>query len=121
MVNKYVVVDNNRVVNIAVADEEFATKNRWLPFTPEAQIGFAYDGKKFFADEVYISSVANQVRATRDDILAKYVDPIVLNPLRWNDLTQEQKDALSQYRKDLLDIPEQEGFPLNVAWPTFPL
>ena len=44
------------------------------------------------------------VRADRDRILATEVDPIVSNPLRWNDLTAEQQNAWATYRRALLDI-----------------
>lgn len=44
------------------------------------------------------------VRADRDNLLATEVDPIVSNPLRWNDLTTEQQDAWATYRRALLDI-----------------
>jgi hypothetical protein len=44
------------------------------------------------------------VRAERDRLLATEVDPIVSNPLRWADLTDEQRAAWSTYRRALLDI-----------------
>lgn len=60
------------------------------------------------------------VRAQRDSILANEVDPIVSNPLRWADMTTEEQNAWSQYRTDLLNVPQQAGFPHNVTWPTKP-
>jgi hypothetical protein len=60
------------------------------------------------------------VRSRRDMLLAIEVDPIVSNPLRWADMTTEQQNAWSQYRTDLLNITDQEGFPHNVTWPTKP-
>jgi hypothetical protein len=63
---------------------------------------------------------AEDVRATRAAILLYEVDPIVSNPLRWSDMTTEQQNAWSQYRTDLLNITDQEGFPHNVTWPTRP-
>ena len=62
-----------------------------------------------------------QVRAQRDKLLKDQVDPLVTNSLRWTDLTQAEKDALTQYRRDLLDITDQPGFPRMVTWPTYPL
>lgn len=35
-------------------------------------------------------------------------------------LTTEQKQAWAEYRQALRDIPEQAGFPENVAWPLVP-
>ena len=63
---------------------------------------------------------ASQVRAERDMKLATEVDPIAGNALRWADLSTEQQQAWSVYRKALLDVPEQSGFPDNVVWPVSP-
>ena len=63
---------------------------------------------------------ATQVRAERDMKLSTEVDPIAGNTLRWNALTEEQQQAWADYRQALLDVPEQDGFPNNVVWPTKP-
>lgn len=64
--------------------------------------------------------MANQVRAERDAILTHTVDPIVTNPLRWDELSESQQQAWRDYRIALLNVPQQEGFPNNVTWPTAP-
>ena len=66
------------------------------------------------------AEAAAAVRGQRDMLLAQEVDPIVSNPLRWADMTTEQQNAWSQYRSDLLNITDQEGFPHDVTWPTKP-
>ena len=66
------------------------------------------------------AQAAAQVRAQRDRLLATEVDPLATNSLRWADLTSEEQTAWTQYRRDLLDITDQEGFPHNVTWPTKP-
>lgn len=63
---------------------------------------------------------AAQVRGERDNILSTVVDPLVSNPLRWADLTADQQTTWSQYRTDLLAVPQQSGFPTNITWPTKP-
>jgi hypothetical protein len=63
---------------------------------------------------------AGQVRAERDRILTTVVDPLVSNPLRWADLTETKQTEWSQYRTDLLNIPQQSGFPNTITWPTEP-
>ncbi len=60
------------------------------------------------------------MQQTRNSILFNEVDPIVSNPLRWSDLSQEQQQAWANYRKELLDLPQQEGFPHEVQWPERP-
>lgn len=70
--------------------------------------------------------IANQpaeeqtARFHRDVMLRSDVDPIVSNPLRWDALTTEKQSEWLQYRTDLLDVPEQSGFPSDIQWPTKP-
>lgn len=66
------------------------------------------------------AQAAASVRYQRDMLLQNEVDPIVSNPLRWADMTTEEQNAWSQYRTDLLNVPQQAGFPHNVTWPTKP-
>lgn len=66
------------------------------------------------------TTAANWARIQRDMLLETEVDPIVSNPLRWADMTTEQQNAWSQYRTDLLNITDQDGFPHSVTWPTKP-
>jgi hypothetical protein len=63
---------------------------------------------------------ADQVRRKRDNILTTVVDPLVSNPFRWADLTADKQTEWSQYRTDLLAVPQQAGFPNNITWPTKP-
>ena len=66
------------------------------------------------------AEAAAGVRGQRDYLLEIEVDPIVSNPLRWNDMTTAEQNAWTQYRTDLLNITDQAGFPHNVTWPTKP-
>lgn len=60
------------------------------------------------------------VRSERNIFLESNVDPLVTNSLRWADLTTEQQNAWTQYRTDLLNVPQQSGFPHTITWPTKP-
>jgi hypothetical protein len=60
------------------------------------------------------------LRAERDQRLAEEVDPVVTNPLRWAELTDAKQAEWTQYRTDLLNLPDQSGFPNTVSWPTKP-
>jgi len=66
------------------------------------------------------AAAAAQVRADRDNRLTTEVDPLVSNPLRWADLTSDKQAEWSQYRTDLLGVPQQAGFPADITWPTKP-
>jgi hypothetical protein len=63
---------------------------------------------------------ADLVRGERNYLLITVVDPIATNVLRWNDLTEAEQQALAKYRRNLLDVPNQDGFPQNVIWPVKP-
>jgi hypothetical protein len=70
--------------------------------------------------DLHPPQTAEDVRSKRNYTLAIVVDPLVSNPLRWSDLTPEQQQAWANYRRALLDVPQQPGFPENVIWPTAP-
>ena len=59
-------------------------------------------------------------RSERDSKLISEVDPLVTNPLRWTELTEAKQTEWTQYRRDLLDITDQEGFPNEFTWPIKP-
>ena len=62
--------------------------------------------------------ITREARAHRDYLLKETVDSV--NPMRWEALTELQKDAWRAYRQALLDVPQQEGFPNNITWPEAP-
>jgi|SRR5690625_4370822 len=61
----------------------------------------------------------NEVMQRKNNLLSE-VDAIATNPLRWGALTEEEKQALADYRQALLDVPQQEGFPDDIDWPQKP-
>ena len=63
---------------------------------------------------------AGEVRRERYGKLKLKFDPLATNPFRWNDLTPEKQQEWMDYRTLLLNLPDQEGFPYNVTWPTTP-
>ena len=64
--------------------------------------------------------LANEVRGKRDAILSSKVDKIVSNPLRWDDMSAGEQAQWKLYRRALLDITAQAGFPNEVVWPQEP-
>lgn len=66
------------------------------------------------------AGTALQIRSDRDYKLLTEVDPLVSNPLRWAELTSDKKTEWSQYRTDLLNLPQQSGFPNAITWPEKP-
>jgi hypothetical protein len=108
----------------------------WIPFTCNPNdTGAQFDVTALYAQmdadpataayvpptkEELDAAAANAVRAERDAKLAYEIDPIVSNPLRWAELTAEKQAELASYRRALLDITAQAGFPHSVVWPTKP-
>lgn len=64
--------------------------------------------------------VANGIRDERNEELRLTVDVIAGNVLRWNCLTTEEQALWTTYRLELLDVPQQSGFPNSITWPTKP-
>ena len=71
------------------------------------------------AEEI-TAELAASVRGQRDGLLASDVDPIAGNALRWAALTSANREAWSDYRQALLDLPAQAGFPNTITWPAKP-
>ena len=69
--------------------------------------------------EYPLSVLAAQVRADRDSRLTE-VDAVAGNALRWAALDADTQAAWATYRQALLDVPQQDGFPNDIAWPTEP-
>jgi hypothetical protein len=69
-----------------------------------------------------VLEIALKSDEVRDLRLAKLneLDNFTQNPLRWMSLSDDFKNQLSIYRQALLDMPQQQGFPLNVTFPTIP-
>lgn len=96
-----------------------------LPYNPNGKAipaGFVeivefMDGKTYLKGKEP-KKTAELVRSKRNEYLKMYVDPMAGNSLRWADLTEEERQSYSDYRKYLLDIPQKKGFP-NVDVLTF--
>lgn len=122
--------ETNTIMDVEINHPEYG----WIPYlltdydtdtTIDNDAVMALIGTDFAAyvpptQEELDAEAAGIVRYERDQKLATEVDPIVSNPLRWGSLSDEQQLAFTVYRQNLLDIPDQEGFPHNVVWPTKP-
>tara|TARA_B110000858_G_scaffold198522_1_gene266174 strand:- start:12923 stop:13300 length:378 start_codon:yes stop_codon:yes gene_type:complete len=65
-------------------------------------------------------ALAARDREERDMLLATEVDPIVTNSLRWAGMSPSEQAAIAVYRQELLDVPQQAGFPKTHTWPNKP-
>ena len=102
----------------------------WIPFT--ASPDDAEEFGRLLFEEIKLSGVEiapcppkplwlieEEARGDRDSLLLE-LDKLVSNPLRWASFTPEQQQELAAYRQALLDVPQQEGFPHSILWPTRP-
>ena len=51
-----------------------------------------------------------EVRSVRNQYLKQYVDDRAKSPFMWNEVTEEEKALIGEYRKYLMDYPETEGW-----------
>lgn len=99
--------DMDKTIDNSLLLESMENNGDISPYVPPSQSEI--DAMKSFS-----------IREKRDQILLADVDPIICNPFRWEELTPEKQTEWKDYRKQLLDIPQQEGFPNDVSWPSKP-
>jgi len=89
-------------------------------YTLEEVRNYLLDNPEMLLDleAIEMERLTREARAKRDTLLKETVDSV--NPMRWEALTDTQKDAWRAYRQALLDVPQQEGFPNNITWPEAP-
>ena len=85
-----------------------------MPAKPSDDHVFDYETKTWILDQ---SIVESKIRLVRNELL-KQID--VINPVWYSALAQDQQAELVAYRQQLLDVPQQSGFPTQVEWPAKP-
>ena len=87
-----------------------------LPAKPQDELEYHFDwaAKVWTIDQDRSMST---VRQQRNNLLST-VDRI--NPVWYASLTQDQQQELVAYRQQLLDVPQQAGFPTDIVWPAKP-
>lgn len=101
--------------------QPFGSRNEAQSFAQTIGSNPNYFSKKLTDEEKAAAThdrAVIDVRQKRDAILSDDVD--TMNPMRWKSLTQEAQALWTQYRLDLLNVPEQAGFPLTIVWPIKP-
>lgn len=85
------------------------------PFNGLTQYTFDWTTKSWIIDQ---GQTEFAVRAQRNSLLNQTVDQV--NPVWYATLTTEQQQELATYRQQLLNVPQQVGFPISIEWPTKP-
>lgn len=118
MTMNYAIIENNKVVNVAVAEPEFAAEQGWVLLEDEFGIGCQYVDGAFLPRPRDIEAEWEQVRILRDQLLAK--SDVNVLPDRWTVMTAEVQQAWTDYRQALRDIPQTFSDPAEVVWPEEP-
>lgn len=70
--------------------------------------------------EVSPHELAIKIAREERNLLLKELDLVVSNPMRWQEFSDTEKKQIYEYRKLLLDLTDQEGFPDIIKWPELP-
>jgi len=109
---RYAIIENSKVVNVVLADAEYASSLGWIACPDHVEIGWHYEDFSFLPS-VNLEFLAEKVRFLRNKKLADS---------DWTQVADApvDKTVWASYRQALRDITNQEGFPVNVLWPTEP-
>lgn len=111
----YAIIESNKIVNVVVAEPDYAAQQRWLPLPENAGMGFVFDGANWVnPNKPSLEQLAANVRAQRDSLL------LSTDWTQAADVPQATKDKWAPYRQALRDVPQQAGFPESVVWPVKP-
>lgn len=99
----------------------------WIPFTAspddtESLGKKVYDLAKTKGYKKYQPSYEEkdvEARGKRAYLLQE-IDKVVSNPLRWGDVGEKLKREIVEYRRMLLDITDQPGYPFDFTYPEKP-
>lgn len=117
----YLVVENNKIVNIVLAHPIDAEENGWIdPGENSYSIGWGYVNGTIIppSPEDVLLQVWEQVRNKRDTLLKE--SDIYILPDRWSSMTTEKQKEWEEYRQKLRDIPQIYNEPFEIDWPIKP-
>jgi hypothetical protein len=109
------------VVSLETPEDHNPTPGIEVAPQHDGDIGWVWNGSGWNTPPVpepTLEEVEKDKRDLRDKYIRIYIDTI--NAVRWETFTQQEKDAWVEYRQALLDVPQQEGFPYDINWPSKP-
>ena len=120
MTNKYAIIENTLVTNVAVADAEFAQSQGWVSCPDEVGPGWTYVNDVFAPPAPYVPSAEDNkvkavqlLQATDWTTIADVADPALSNPYLTN------QAAFFAYRSALRAIAVNPTTG-DLTWPTKP-
>ena len=124
MTDRYAIIKDGVIANIASADSEFATQQGWIECPAYFSNGDVIEIGDLYQNGVFSKAPRNLdaewfvIRENRNYLLL--VSDVNVLPDRWAAMTQEQQTAWSTYRQALRDITTAFSDPADVVWPTQP-
>lgn len=73
----------------------------------EVEFAEMYNGVIYLNEGELKEAKQKCIREIRNQLLSTEIDPVVSNPLRWADMSEEEKKEYSEYRAYLLDYTKQ--------------
>tara|TARA_R110000744_G_C19327064_1_gene558165 strand:+ start:1261 stop:1734 length:474 start_codon:yes stop_codon:yes gene_type:complete len=127
--NKAITVDNIAPYDYGIMEISIFTSVEKYEVAEESEIMLqdsgiytqTYSVRQMTTDEI-LEKDENQKRIERDNrdfLLRLNIDS--LNPIRWNEMDESQQIVWTGYRNNLLNVPQQEGFPWDIEWPPLPI
>jgi hypothetical protein len=120
MTNKYAIIENTLVTNVAVADAEFAQSQGWVSCPEEVSAGWTYVNDVFAPPTPYVPTAEeNKARAVQILQATDWTSiPDVADPALSNPYLTNQAEFFA-YRSALraIAVNPTEG---NLDWPTQP-
>lgn len=68
---KYAVIKDGTVINVVIADPEFAANQGWIECSEEAGIGWDYDGASFIDNRPPFVAPTQPTEPTKEELLAQ--------------------------------------------------
>lgn len=92
--------------------KEELENNEFIQYERIEEYSFAemYNGVIYVDEKELIAAKETYIRSVRDSYLVQYVDSVVSNPLRWADMSEEEKQMYVDYRRYLLDYTENANW-----------
>jgi hypothetical protein len=125
-IDKFYIIENNIVKNIALYHEEDAYKLKLKRAPIYTEFGMVDTGWTYLpAEDTYLPPPRDilaewkRARSMRDALL--FESDLYVLPDRWATYTQDEQHAWSVYRKTLRDIPQTYIDPNEIVWPDKPL
>lgn len=116
------ILKDDKIIGISETTPELLDNYEVIEVDEDINSYVQVDGEYLLnTNDKVILFLQEQVRQVRNNLLVEYVDVIVSNPLRWNDMPIADQNEIKDYRRYLLDFTTNENWWLEnpktfVAW-----